>query len=187
MGFSMQEYWSGLPLPSLRCHFLDLAVRDPAVPILVCLSDNSLQEKAAGTSGTAPQRGSHDKVGGWHLLSTVMWVSLEVDPLAQTSFQMTTSLDNILTATSWETLSQNNPARSLQIPGPQKLYEITNFYCFKLLNFGVICYTTIVCCSVTKSCLTLWDPMNCSMPFFPILHNVSEFAQIHVCWVEDVI
>ena len=64
MGFSMQEYWSGLPLPSLRCHFLDLAVRDPAVPILVCLSDNSLQEKAAGTSGTAPQRGSHDKVGG---------------------------------------------------------------------------------------------------------------------------
>ena len=160
----------------------------PAVPILVCLSEHSLQEKAAGTSGTAPQRGSHDEVKGWCLLSTVMWVSLEVDPLAQTSFQMTTGLDNILTATSWETLSQNNPAKSPQIPGPQKLYEIINFYCFKLLNFGVICYTTIVvCCSVTKSCPTLWNPMDCSMPFFPILHYVPEFVQIHVCWVNDVI
>ena len=156
----------------MRCHFLDSAVRDPAVPILVCLSEHSLQEKAAGTSGTTPRRGSHDEVKGWCLLSTVMWVSLE----------------NILTATSWETLSQNNPAKSPQIPGPQKLYEIINFYCFKLLNFGVICYTTIVvCCSVTKSCPTLWNPMDCSMPFFPILHYVPEFVQIHVCWVKDVI
>ena len=32
-------------------------------------------------------------------------------------------------------------------------------------------------CSVAKSCLTLCDPMNCSTPDFPVLHNLLEFAQ----------
>ena len=36
------------------------------------------------------------------------------------------------------------------------------------------------CCSVTKSCLTLSDPMDCSLPCFPVLHDLSEFAQTHV-------
>ena len=39
------------------------------------------------------------------------------------------------------------------------------------------------CCSVAKSCLTLCDHMDCSMPGFPILHYLSEFAQIHVCFL----
>ena len=36
------------------------------------------------------------------------------------------------------------------------------------------------CCSVTKSCLTDCIPINCSMPGFPVLHYLPEFAQIHV-------
>ena len=28
----------------------------------------------------------------------------------------------------------------------------------------------VCCCSVSKSCLTLCDPMNCSMPGIPVLH-----------------
>ena len=43
------------------------------------------------------------------------------------------------------------------------------------------------CCSVTKSCPTLCDPMNCSMPGFPVLHHFPEFAQTHVHWVGDAI
>ena len=35
-------------------------------------------------------------------------------------------------------------------------------------------------CSVTKSRLTIWDPMDCSMSGFPILHYLPEFAQTHV-------
>ena len=42
------------------------------------------------------------------------------------------------------------------------------------------------CCSVTKSCLTLCDPMDCSTPGFPVLHYLPEFAQTQVCWVGDV-
>ena len=43
------------------------------------------------------------------------------------------------------------------------------------------------CWSVAKSCLTLYDPMNCSTPGFPVLHYLPEFAQTHVHWVGDAI
>ena len=42
-------------------------------------------------------------------------------------------------------------------------------------------------CSVTKSCLTLCDPIDCSMPGFPVLHYLPEFAQTHVHWGSDAI
>ena len=35
-------------------------------------------------------------------------------------------------------------------------------------------------CSVTQSCPTLWDPMDCNMSGFPVLHHFPEFAQTHV-------
>ena len=34
------------------------------------------------------------------------------------------------------------------------------------------------CCSVTQSCMTVCDPMECSIPAFPVLHYLPEFAQI---------
>ena len=40
-------------------------------------------------------------------------------------------------------------------------------------------------CSVTQSCPTLCDPMNCSMPGFPVFHHVLELVQTHVHWVGD--
>ena len=41
--------------------------------------------------------------------------------------------------------------------------------------------------SVSQSCLTLYSSMNCSMPGFPVLHYLSEFAQTHVHQVSDAI
>ena len=43
------------------------------------------------------------------------------------------------------------------------------------------------CCSVTKSCLTLFDPMDCSTPGFSALHHLPEFAQICIHWVSDAV
>ena len=43
------------------------------------------------------------------------------------------------------------------------------------------------CCSVTKLCPTLCNPMDCSMPGLPVLHHLPEFAQTHVHWIDDVI
>ena len=49
----------------------------------------------------------------------------------------------------------------------------------KLREFG--------CCSVAQSCPTLCNPMDCSMPGFPVLHHFPEFPQTHVHWVSDTI
>ena len=41
------------------------------------------------------------------------------------------------------------------------------------------------CCSVSKLCLTLCNPMDCSSPGFPALHCLLEFAHTYVHWVVD--
>ena len=41
--------------------------------------------------------------------------------------------------------------------------------------------------SVTQLCLTLWDPMDCSMPIFPVHQQFLELAQTHIYWVSDAI
>ena len=40
---------------------------------------------------------------------------------------------------------------------------------------------------VVHSCLTLCDPMDSSMPGFPVLRCLPELAQTHVHWVDDAI
>ena len=41
--------------------------------------------------------------------------------------------------------------------------------------------------SVTQSCLTLCDPLDCSTPGFPVHHQLLELAQTHVHQVSDAI
>ena len=41
--------------------------------------------------------------------------------------------------------------------------------------------------SVTQSCPTLCDPMNCSIPGLPVYHQLPEFTQTHVHRVGDAI
>ena len=43
------------------------------------------------------------------------------------------------------------------------------------------------CCSVTLSCPTLCNPMDCSTPGLPVHHQLPEFTQTHVHWVGDAI
>ena len=58
----------------------------------------------------------------------------------------------------------------------------------RVMKVRGICYENQeVCCSVAQLCLTLCDPMDCSMPGFLILHHLPELAQTHVHWVGDAI
>ena len=41
--------------------------------------------------------------------------------------------------------------------------------------------------SFTQSCPTLWDPMDCSILGFPVLHQLPELSQTHVHRVGDAI
>ena len=43
------------------------------------------------------------------------------------------------------------------------------------------------CCLVAQWCPGLCNPMDCSMPGFPALHHLPEFAQTHLHWVGDAI
>ena len=43
------------------------------------------------------------------------------------------------------------------------------------------------CWSVTKSCLTLCIPMNCSTAGFPVLHHLLKLARIELMSIESVI
>ena len=63
----------------------------------------------------------------------------------------------------------------------KKKHQKRFFSVLKCLQFNCCC------CSVTKLCLTLCDPMDCNTPSFPVLHYLLEFAQIHVHWVNDAI
>ena len=45
----------------------------------------------------------------------------------------------------------------------------------------------LVCCSVTQSCPTLCNPMDCSMPGFTVFCYLPELTQTPVHWVGDPI
>ena len=55
------------------------------------------------------------------------------------------------------------------------------------LNFVRESFYSVQFSSVTQSCPTFCDPMNCSMPGLPIHHPLPKFTQTHVHWVGDAI
>ena len=56
----------------------------------------------------------------------------------------------------------------------------TEFFPFSLILCQLPFWSLLLLlfsCSVAQSCLTLWDPMDCSMPGFPVL-SLSEFLKL---------
>ena len=83
---------------------------------------------------------------------------------------------------------------SWDLPGIHEVYMLINFFFFSCYSFitrggGDSAKTQKGCCccycSVTQSCLTLCDPMDCSMPGFPVLHHLPDFVQTYVHRVGD--
>jgi len=60
----------------------------------------------------------------------------------------------------------------LPLPSPRIFIDTD-----KLLQFS----------SIAQSCLTLCDPMDCSIPGFHLHHQLPELVQTHVHWVGDAI
>ena len=75
-----------------------------------------------------------------------------------------------------------NPALNLQAHFSWKpsLIPQSGFLCSCLSPSGA-------CCSVSQLCLILCGTMDYSIPGFPVLYHLPEFAQTHVCWVSDAI
>ena len=62
-------------------------------------------------------------------------------------------------------------------------YVIHNF----IVHFLLYVFSSIQFTSVTQSCLTPCNPMNCSTPGLPVHHQLPEFTQTHVHRVGDAI
>ena len=75
--------------------------------------------------------------------------------------------------------SSKNDTKYFFVAEPKILIFTSSFYC---RNWDEGPYQNPIlhcpcCCLITKSCLTLCDPMNCSTPGFLVLHYLLEFAQ----------
>jgi len=58
---------------------------------------------------------------------------------------------------------------------------------FNMLSRFVISFLSRRKLKVAQSCPTLCNSMDCSMPDFPVHHQIPEFTQTHVHWVDDAI
>jgi len=58
---------------------------------------------------------------------------------------------------------------------------------FFFFNISFFIRVSVQFSSVTQSCPTLCEPMDCSTPGLPIHHQLPEFTQTHVHWVGDAI
>ena len=58
--------------------------------------------------------------------------------------------------------------------------DMAGFYPWFRISFFSHC----CCCSGSKSCLTLCDPMDYSTPGFPVHHQILELAQTRVHWCQ---
>lgn len=111
---------------------LFLSLSHSALPLgevsCAIMSTTTKAHVAKKASDRSPALGPHDK-----------------EPPAPGKVRMTATpgIWNVnLIVTSWESLGQNHLAESLPVSWPSETVQDNNFYCFKLLNFGLHHYTT---------------------------------------------
>ena len=69
----------------------------------------------------------------------------------------------------------------------KNLLDSNNKSLLTLFHPCLQCISSVQFSSVTQSCLTLCNPMNCSTPGLPVHHQFPEFTQTHVHRVRDAI
>ena len=78
---------------------------------------------------------------------------------------------------------------SLLFPHPTRLRNLTLYFTplgmILMKHHFLVQFSSVA--PVAQSCLTLCDPMNCSMPGLPVQHQLPESTQTHVHRVGDAI
>ena len=97
--------------------------------------------------------------------------------------------------TVWATKEALISTMLLQIAKFHSFYSWVIFHCVYI--YECVCMSVSVCVyinvyldlfsSVTQLCPTLCDPIDCSMPGFPVYHQLLELTQTHVHWVGGTI
>ena len=89
----------------------------------------------------------------------------------------------------WKSLSLLCLLCHLALKQPSEIHIWMAMNVFQLNTWGPTwgCHLLSSISWVAQSCPTLCDPMDGSMPGFPVHHQLLEFAQTHVHWVGDAI
>ena len=74
-----------------------------------------------------------------------------------------------------------------RMPHEMKLYYIYLFIRKEISTLSFHTHLVVWFSSVAQSCPTLGYPTDCSMPDFPVHHQLPELTQTHVRWVGDTI
>ena len=235
MGFSRQEYWSGVPLPSPMTN-LDTILKSRAITLLTKVCRVKAMVFPVVTSCMNIRVGPKE---GWVPKNWCFWIvmlektlespmdSKENKPVnpkgnqpwifigrsdAEAAILWSPDAKSQLAGKDpdagkdWRKRKRGqqkvrqyhrlNGHESEQTPGDsggqRSLACCSSWGCkeldtTELLNWTDISLPLSCCCSVLQSCPTLFDPMECSMPGFPVLHHLPEFAQTHVHRVCDAI
>ena len=79
--------------------------------------------------------------------------------------------------------SSDGSSKFLEVWKVRPMMRLRGFIIFQIFLFK---WNSLICCSlITKSCLTLCDPVDCSRSGSSVLHCFLGFAQIHVYWIGD--
>ena len=174
IGFPRQEYWSGLPCPPLG---------DYPYPGI----------KPVSLTSPALAGGSLPLV---HLCITYTHNSEQCYLLWRSVYYwFASSPVNLVIYICGEDHPSSDYCRNMTWLVLLNIYlQLFHFFWFSDYNFFsfslLLCFLfapSLQFSSVTQSCPTLRDPMNCSTPGLPIHHQLLEFTQTHVHRVRDAI
>ena len=107
--------------------------------------------------------------------ATILLAVIQFSSVAQSCPTLCDPMDRSLPGSSVHGFSRQEYWSGLPLPSPYKCQA----------SVRINSYTQFS--SVTESCTTLCDLMDCRMPGFPVHHQLLEFTQTHVYWVSDAI
>ena len=109
----------------------------------------------------------------WHLTSTIL--SLNERQLSSPFY--------------WKDFGRSDTQHAWALLGSKGDQRCWGFPLIHFIEFSQLLdvSSSVQFSSVTQSCPTLCDPMNCSTPGLPVHHQLPEFTQTHVHWVSDAI
>ena len=200
MGFSRQEYWSGLPCPSPG----DLPI--PGMEPM-CLRSPVLAGRIF-TTVTWETTHNHSMAKIAMRFSSVQFSCSAVSSCLQPHGLYHTRLPcppltpracSNSCPLSWWRHPTIQPSHPLWSPSPpafnlsyhQGLFQWVSSMRLTLLFYHCLWHLKVAqsfqFSSVTQLCPTLWDLMDCSTPGLPVHHQLPEFTQTHVHGIGDAI
>ena len=180
MEFSMQEYWGGLSVPSPG-DLPDAGIK----PMSSTLQADFLSCEPPTNSGKFLKSWEyHNLPACWETYMQDKKQQLEPDMERQTGSKLGKEHDTtVYCHPAYLTYMQST---SCEMLGWMK-HNLESGLLGEISTSSDIQISSVQFSSVPQSCPTLWDPMDCSMPGFPVHHQLPELAQTHVHWVDDVI